>query len=473
MVLRITQNILLNNAIRDITRNAVRLNLFRQQLSTGRRVNQPSDDPATFLRIIPLTNEIASVRRFQENAVLAKDLLNTASSAFQDASAIMAEARKIAVQGANGTLNDSDRQTLASSTDQLLRQMLGLANSRLGDRYLFSGTRTSVQPFVLTEGTGGTFVTYNGNGDQVKVEVAPGVETAVTSSGETLFMKHQRGPTVFSGKTGAAPGTGTDSGKGQAILVVEHTGFSNLPTGVLAGSGTTTALGDRNYTITVSGSTKTISIDGGPPVPFDATSTNLEIPTGDGGVVYLDMSGYSGGTASGVLRSEARMSWDGGQNWTAVDFSATNQQLVHTDSGDVLNVDSTGIKLAGKDLITFKGTFDPFNVLVALRDLLLNKPGLPPAEQQKRLTALIGELESVSELVLEGLRDLGARSAHLDLTENRMARLELSMQESLSRDQDIDISEVILKMTQRDTAYQASLAVGARVIGTSLLDFLR
>ncbi len=472
MDIRITQNILLNNAIRDITRNSVRLNLYREQLSTGRRVNRPSDDPSAFLRIIPLTNEIAGVQRLQKNAVLAKDMLNTASSAFLDASEIMAEARKIAVQGANGTLSASDRRTLASSTDQLLKQMVGLANSRLGDRYLFAGTATSILPFELKNGKGGTSVSYKGNDDSVNVEVAPGVETAITSSGKALFMKHSRTQTTFSGSTGAKAGSGTDSGKGQRILLVEHTGFSGLPSGISAGSSSTTALGNLSFTITTGGM-NTISIGGGPPVVFDSSSTDLQIPTGNGGVVYLNMSTYTGGSAAGTFTSTGRMSWDGGQSYTAIDFSSSNQQLVHADTGEVLNVDSTGIVKTGKDLVTFGGTFDPFNVLIALRDLLENDAGLPVDEQQKRLTSLIGEIEAVTEHVLEGLRDLGARSAHLDLTESRMSRLELSMQESLSRDQDIDLSEVILKMTQRDTSYQASLAVGAKVITTSLLDFLR
>ncbi|HHI79390.1 MAG TPA: flagellar hook-associated protein 3 [Planctomycetes bacterium] len=472
MVLRITQNILLNNALRDITRNALSLNEYREKLSTGKELNRPSDDPAAFLRILPLRNDIESVKRYQQNAILARDILNTSSSGFQDAADIMAEARKLAVQGANGTLSQSDRDTLASQVNQLLKQMVGIANSRLGDRYLFGGAKTSTQAFTLTDNENATFVKYNGDDQGVSLSVAPGVEVAVHTPGDKLFMKTNRSGLTFTGNTGVKGGTGASSGRGQAFLEISHTGFSNLPTGVSAGSTASTALGNLSYTITM-GPPNTITVGGGTAVTFDASSSDLEIKTSNGDSVYLDMSAYAGSSTSGTLTSNGRMTWDGGGTYTSIDFSSTNLHVKNDTKGEILAVDATGILRTGKEMVSFEGTYDAFNSLIALRDLLQNKGGLTSGDQAKQLTALIGELDKVGELVLESLRDLGARSANLDTTKDRMGRLELSMDEALSRDEDVDLSAVILKMTQRDTSYQASLAVGARVISTSLLDFLR
>ena len=469
MGLRITQGMLTRFALRDITNNARGLHQYRMQLSTGYRVNRPSDDPNSFLRILPLQSEIKELERYQSNADLASDLVDTAASAFEDASALMARAKELAVQGANGTIGDSDRDTLAASINEILVQMISIANSKLGDRYLFGGSSTSQQPFELSSSNGRSRTFYNGNDREVTIDIAPGSPVIVSSSGRELFMSTKRGATKLNGSTGIQTGSGTDSGRGRAVLTIEHTGFTGLPAGVTAGSQPSVGLGTHNYTITSGPST--ISIGGGPAVPFDNTSTNLPVTIGTTGeVVFLDMSAYTGGATSGSLTSTARMNWDG-ETWTNVDFAASNQQVLDK-AGLVLNLDARNLKAAGNTEVHFSGTFDPFESLTALRDILENDENLNSSEVSRRVTEIIGEIDNGTEIILEGLRKLGARGSQVDLSKNRMGRLEIALTESLSQERDIDYSEAILKMTQRDTAYQASLAVGARVMSRTLLDFL-
>ncbi len=469
MSFRVTQRMISSRSLIDIRNNQLNMSLWRNQLSTGKRINKPSDDPTAFLRVLPIQNDITATRTFQDNAVLARDILNTASSSLEDATNLMAEARRIAIQGANGTMNAADRKTLASSANQLLGEMLSLANSKLGDRYLFGGTRTRTVPFSMT--TDG-LIQYAGDDDKATVEVAPGTETEITSSGIDVFMKTNRKATTFDGDTGAAAGLGTNSGTGAAILQIEQTNFTTLPSGLAAGSGTTTALGPLSFNISTT--PNAISINGGPSVTFSGSETNLEIQTGTGELVYLDMSGFNGTPQAGFnVTSQARMSWDGGNSWTPVtDFTQTNVEVRNAQTGKVLYVDASGIQRAGKDQVTFGGTFDAFNSLVALRDLLNNTQNLSPSELSSRLTQIAGELDAVGENLIESLRDVGARSAQLDMTKNRMSTLELTLQEALSRDMDVDISEAILKLNQTDISFQASLQVGARAIQTSLLNFL-
>ncbi|MCA8968242.1 MAG: flagellar hook-associated protein FlgL [Planctomycetes bacterium] len=462
----------MNWARRDIRSNALELNTYREQLSTGKRINRPSDDPSSFLRILPLQNDIANVRRFIDNAEIADETFTTASASLEEVSSLMAEAKRLAVQGANGTLSASDRSNLGAAVDQILRQIVGIANSKLGDRYLFSGTAASRQPFELIEVDGLAFVRYFGTDNEVTIEVAPGTETVLTSSGRKVFLAGGRGDTRYLGNSGVAAGTGTDSGTGRGRLHLEHTGFTGLPAGIAPGAGGSQELGNLSY-ITTAGPPQTISINGGPISEFDNTSTNLLVETGDGRKVYLDMSAWTPATISGSFQSEGRMSWDDGRTWTNIDFSSTNQQLVHSVTGEVVNIDSTGIDGTGLTEIRFDGTFDPFNSLVALRDLLRDEDGLGPELVSERLTDLIGDIDNAAEVVLESLRDVGARGSQMELTKTRMNSLEVTLMSSLSREEDVDLAETILRMTQADTSYQASLQVGSRVIQRTLLDYLR
>ena len=204
------------------------------------------------------------------------------------------------------------------------------------------------------------------------------------------------------------------------------------------------------------------------------TETDLQVQTGDGGYVSLDVTGFNNTPVAGFSAiSEGRASWDEGASWTNLGaFTDDNLELRNATTGGVLYIDTTGIHTAGSEQVNFGGTFDAFNSLIALRDLLRNENGLPNSEIESRLTQMLGELDTVSENLLEGLRDLGARSAHLDLTENRMSSLELTLQEALSRDQDVDITEAVLELNQGEVAYQGALQISANTMKLSLMNFL-
>jgi flagellar hook-associated protein 3 FlgL len=469
MGLRITSRILSSRSLTDIRNAQWGINDWRMQLSSGHRVNKPSDDPTAFLRILPLQNDILQSQQYQDNNVLARDVLNTAATALEDGVNIMSEARRIAVQGANGAMNSADRATLAASVEQLLGQMISIGNSKLGDRYLFAGTRTRTEPFVMT---GNSFVNYQGDNENGNVTIAPGTDATISSSGQRIFMSSGRDATIFEGTTGVAAGSGTDSGDGIAMLQLEHTGFDALPSGLAAGSSSSSALG--NLSITITTGPNAISINGGPSINFTGAETDLEIPTANGSSVFLDMTGFDNTPVAGFPTiSEGRASWDGGASWTDLgDFTSSNLELRNATTGNILYIDTTGIWQTGSEQVNFNGTFDVFNSLIGLRDLLNNTQGLPSNEVAERLTALLGELDTVSENLLEGLRDVGARSAHLDLTESRMSSLELTLEEALSRDRDVDITEAVLELNQGEVAYQGALQVSARSMQMSLLNFL-
>jgi len=317
-------------------------------------------------------------------------------------------------------------------------------------------------------------VSYSGDDSAVTVQIAPNSDMNITSSGQKLFFSQGRENTTFEGSTGAKPGSGTDSGTGLHTLSLEQTGISNLPVGLSQSTTISTALGDLPWTI-AAGPTDTISIAGGPPVAITPGANQVRVQVGNGPQeIVLDVAGTytTPATTTGTMTSEGRASLDGGKSWTALDYSQANLQIKNSSTGGVLNLDARGITQTGKEQVTFGGTFDAFNVLTALKDTLENADGASSFTVSERLTSMIGELDSVFDQMLEGVRDLGARGSQIDLTKDRMSRLELTMEEAVSRDRDIDISAVILRMTQQDTAYQSALAVGGRIMNQSLLDYM-
>lgn len=85
---------------------------------------------------------------------------------------------------------------------------------------------------------------------------------------------------------------------------------------------------------------------------------------------------------------------------------------------------------------------------------------------------MLDRIDRAHEDILDGLRELGFRSSSMDLLRSRVENISASSAESLSLIQDTDIAEAILQLQQQDLAYRASLQVGARVLQTSLMNYL-
>jgi flagellar hook-associated protein 3 FlgL len=471
MALRITQNAIFQGSVQALQRGFEQGARIREQIGTGKRVNRASDDPASFLRILPLRRDLATLGIDSENASIVLDSMNSSTSALEETLALISRARETAMHGANGTTSADERRTAASFIDEVLQSTLAAANTQFGDRYLFGGSRTDQPAFVLRTDNGWTRVEYLGDGQRVEVEVAPGVDTSVNVPGDEIFLGRRRAGTTLTGTTGVAAGSGTDSGVGFDTLTISHTGYAGLPAGIAAGSTPATALGNLAFSITA-GLPATISVGGGPAVSFTAADTNLQVTTAAGTRVFLDMSAYTPAPASGTFTSNGRATLDGGQSFVALDFAASNQVVRDSVTGKVLNIDARGVTTTGDSTVRFAGTFDVFTALIALRDALRNDAGAPAETVRERIGSLLGELDFARDSVLTGLQELGGRAERVTLIKNRVEAIQLGARSSISREEEIDLAEAVTRLSQADLSYQAALNMGARVLQVSLLNYL-
>jgi flagellar hook-associated protein 3 len=475
MTIRITQGMMYARALTDMQSGLYRYTQLQQEVASGRRINRPSDDPAAALRILPLRSDLRDLGQLSSNVSLARETLNTSASSLEDASSVMQRVRELTTQAANGTLSGSDRENIGAEVDQLLSQVLGIANSRRGDRYLFGGTANGAPPFSLDTVNGRTRPTYNGNRDSLNIDVAPGVSTALNVPGDSIFMQRDRGATTFSANAGANP-TGAkpvsvgDTGVGYAALQVTFGGLTpDAPSTVSVGTGLQSVVGVTDFRFT--SSPDTLSIGNGPAQPLPAT--DREFITADGNVITLSVTGVPT-VATGTFTASADLSLDGGTTTTNVtDFSNNSIAVNNSEDNSVLYVNTENLNSTGTDDVRYGGTFDVFTTLAELRNLLQNDEGLPDGTVRDLIGDLLPEVDGAHNAVLDGLRELGFRSSSMDVLQNRVEGLRISQTESLSLVQDTDIAASILELQRQDLSYQTALQVSARVLQTSLQGFLR
>ena len=154
-------------------------------LATGTRINKPSDDPAGAAQMVINTAQSSQADTFLHSITSVTGLLQTADSTLSSVVTALQRAISLGVEGANGTLSDSDRADVASELTGIKQQLLSLANTPYQGQFIFSGTST-VQPFVA-DAASPSGVTYNGNTGTNNVEVGQNYSLQINQAGSQLF----------------------------------------------------------------------------------------------------------------------------------------------------------------------------------------------------------------------------------------------------------------------------------------------
>ena len=180
--MRITNNTLSENIVRQIQQLGQQQARLQTQVATGQRIEQPEDDPSAVGRVLHLESERRQIAQYLRNADRALEISEVSFSGLQQIKKVSDRATEIGVLGA-GAIGSEAAYAYASEVDQLIEQTLQLANTRFRNDYLFAGTAVDAAPFAATRDAGGrvTAVAYAGNSDRAQIPlsessaIAPGV----------------------------------------------------------------------------------------------------------------------------------------------------------------------------------------------------------------------------------------------------------------------------------------------------------
>ena len=195
-------------------------------MSTGKSVNNISDNPAASAAFVQLSAESSAADQYQTNASDLQSKLQTADSALNSAEQVLTTAITVGTEGANGTMSTADRQALAQQVQGLQQQMLGLANTAYQGVYVFAGTNVSAPPFAASNSSP-SGVQYSGNGSTTSVQVGEGQSVQSNVSGSQLFLNSSGN--VFSALNDLANALTSGNGLDAANTEVQQA-FSQLST---------------------------------------------------------------------------------------------------------------------------------------------------------------------------------------------------------------------------------------------------
>jgi flagellar hook-associated protein 3 FlgL len=187
MAFRVSDSNIFESALRYIRRNRIALDRLQDQVGSGKRLSSVGDEPGTASRVLGLRDNLLRLEQYERNINSARAELQNTESVVDSVGNLMIRVRELAV---SADVERGEFDLIRSEIDQRFDELLALANTRLGDRFLFAGFATDTQPVTQT----GTFadpapiVTYAGDSGVIASAIDSGAQLETNVTARELFF---------------------------------------------------------------------------------------------------------------------------------------------------------------------------------------------------------------------------------------------------------------------------------------------
>jgi flagellar hook-associated protein 3 FlgL len=190
--MRITNNMINERTLFNIQQSLYRIARMHDKLSSGKEVQYPSDDAVIATRASNISSRLRELEQFKRNVDHVNNFVQSYDTTLQELSNVYHRIRELMVRGANGTNTVDERNSIAAELKALKEHLIEIANTRVGDEYIFGGARSELRP-----------VDENGN---IQTPIEANVRRRINALGYTItygvtvydVFTLENGKTVFS-----------------------------------------------------------------------------------------------------------------------------------------------------------------------------------------------------------------------------------------------------------------------------------
>lgn len=187
--MRITNSTLSTNYMRNLTRNLEQMQKYQNQLSSGKEVSKPSENPLLVSKIMDLSNNILQNEQYNTNISDSIGWVRTQDGALNNVNGTLNRIRDLMIYGSNGSLSDTDRLALSDELGMKVQELADTLNTNFDGRYIFSGQKTLTMPFSMTgpDNDTLTYITDPGADKNLTREISKGVTVELLTAGGDII----------------------------------------------------------------------------------------------------------------------------------------------------------------------------------------------------------------------------------------------------------------------------------------------
>jgi flagellar hook-associated protein 3 FlgL len=184
--MRVTESMIYNTTNSSLSADLAALSAITEKVSSSKQLNRPSDNPADVRSAVGLRDTLAQLNQYVRNIDSASSRVSAQDTALASAGELIQRANELAIEGANGTLDASQRQAIVAEVAQLTEAMAQDASAKVGDEYIFSGFRVDRAPYQVTGP--GQVGAYQGDHGVVIARVGSASTMQVNMAGDAVFQ---------------------------------------------------------------------------------------------------------------------------------------------------------------------------------------------------------------------------------------------------------------------------------------------
>ncbi len=412
----------------------VQQQLYGQELSSGKQLNEPSDNPTLIAQDLEVRTSIAGENQESSNIQNASAQLTTVDGALSTLTDIMQSAHSIAVQAGSGFSNSTQQAALASQVDTLLNEAISVANTKYTGKYVFAGTAGSTAAPVTANGQPVSSVTFNGNSSGQTEQPFGGeaVQTSVTMQQAFNYNAPNGSPDIF-----------------QTLITLRDT----IEKGTVV-SESANGVNSVNTALTPATPINTPGVLSTALTPDGAGNTNILITSAQTGSNGVTVTIPAGSTMTGVIAAINAVSASTG---VTASFDYKQQRLSLTSTGGAFQVGDVATTPPGGAAGNFVEAFG----LQSQADLTTT------------VSTQLGDIDNATQTMLSTRAALGGSLQTLSALGTAANSQVVNDTQVQSGIEDADIAKVISQFSQTQTALQAAYGTTTRLESKTLFDYLQ
>ncbi len=192
--MRVTRSYFQRFALQQMQQTQKNIAKYQAQISTGKKLLNPSDDPSAVATTEKLDAAIQRMAQYKNNADAVRQRLSQQEDVFNNMTDTMQRLKELSIQANTDVLSDDDRRIIAAEVKQIQNQLLDYANTRLPNgEYMFSGSMGNTQPFILNDNK----VSYAGDQSESWVQLSDSRKVRANDTGDVIFQRIRNGNGKF------------------------------------------------------------------------------------------------------------------------------------------------------------------------------------------------------------------------------------------------------------------------------------
>ncbi len=197
--MRVSSKLMADNVVENLFKQSQQIIKNQEMIASGKRINRLSDDPIGMGQVLNYRKTLSSIDQYQRNITQGKTRLNLIETTLGEIDNLVEKAKQWAADLSTGSSDDQTKNIALQNVKNIYDQIFQLANTKIGNSYMFAGHKTDTAPFSRNsdgiDGTADDYVaTYNGDNSNFSFIIGKGIDVNIRSDGEAIF---QTGADVF------------------------------------------------------------------------------------------------------------------------------------------------------------------------------------------------------------------------------------------------------------------------------------